>query len=62
MRTASTRAIRPSTMLMVAGVCLAMLGIVLVISIGALGLLLFGPALAVFAIGLALARPRAPRG
>lgn len=48
-------------MLMVAGLCLAVLCVVLVASIGALGLLLFGPALAVFAIGLALARPRSPR-
>jgi hypothetical protein len=61
MQNGPNRAIRPSTMLMVAGVCLAVLGVVLVVSIGALGLLLFGPALAVFAVGLALARPRTPR-
>lgn len=46
--------------LVVLGLAAGVLGIGLVATIGALGLLLFGPSMALFATGFAIARKRVP--
>jgi hypothetical protein len=46
--------------LVAVGLAAGVLGIVLVATIGALGLLLFGPSMALFAIGFAIARKHVP--
>jgi hypothetical protein len=46
--------------LVVLGLAAGVLGIVLVTTIGALGLLLFGPSIALLAIGFAIARQHIP--
>ncbi|MDX6522009.1 MAG: hypothetical protein QOJ31_945 [Gaiellales bacterium] len=54
---------RPPTsavVLIMLGLAAGVLGVVLVATIGALGLLLFGPSLALFATGFAIARKGVP--
>jgi hypothetical protein len=57
-----TRLPTSAILLAVLGLAAGVLGIVLVATIGALGLFLFGPSMALFAIGFAIARKQIPEG